>query len=123
MTGKFKSDENKNVLGKFKSEVGSKIITEFLALSPKSYSYKYCAKEVKKAKGVSLSVSDKTMDFADYRRVLDSNQSQTRTIYGIRSFNQQLYTTCSDKVVLTSFYDKFKMIDSVNCVPFGYNQT
>ena len=111
------------MLGKFKSEVGSKIITEFLALSPKSYSYKYCNEEIKKAKGVSLSVSDKTMEFADYRRVLDSNQSQTRTIYGIRSFNQQLYTTCEDKVVLTSFYDKMVMIDSVNCVPFGYNPT
>ena len=123
MTGKFKSDKNKNVLGKFKSEVGSKIITEFLALSPKSYSYKYSTKEVKKAKDVSLSVSDKTMDFADYKRVLDSNQSQTRTINGIRSLNQQLYTTCEEMVVLTSFYDKFKMIDSINCVPFGYNQT
>ena len=123
MTGKFKSDKNKNVLGKFKSEVGSKIITEFLALSPKSYSYKYCTKEIKKAKGVSLSVSDKTMEFADYKRVLDSNQSQTRTIYGIRSFNHQLYTTCEDKGVLTSFYGKFKMIDSISCVPFGYNPT
>ena len=120
MTGKFKSDKNKNVLGKFKSEVGSKIITEFVALSPKSYSYKYCNKEIKKAKGVGLSVSDKTMEFADYKRVLDSNQGQTRTIYGIRSFNQQLYTTCSDKVVLTSFYDKMKMIDSINCEPFGF---
>jgi hypothetical protein len=98
-------------------------MSEFFALSPKSYSYKYCAMETKKAKGLSLSVSDKTMEFADYKKVLDSNQSQTITIYGIRSFNQQLYTTCEDKVVLTSFYDKFKMIDSVNCVPFGYNPT
>ena len=68
---------------------------------------------------MSLAFSDKTMEFADYKRVLDSNQSQTRTIYGIRSFNQQLYTTCEDKVVLTSFYDKMKMIDSINCEPFG----
>ena len=100
--------------------MGSKIITEFVALSPKSYCYKYCNKEVKKAKGVGLSISDKTMDFADYKRVLDSNQGQTRTVYGIRSFNQQLYTTCSDKVVLTSFYDKLKLVDSINCVPFGF---
>ena len=120
MTGKFKSLKNDNVLGKFKSEVGSKIITEFVALSPKSYSYKYCEKEIKKAKGVSLAISDKTMEFSDYKRVMDSNQSQTRTIYGIRSFNQQLYTTCSDRVVLTSFYDKAVMVDSINCLPFGY---
>ena len=120
MTGKFRSDKNTNVLGKFKSEVGSKIITEFVALSPKSYCYKYCLQEVKKAKGVSLSISDKTMDFADYKRVLDSNQPQTRTIYGIRSFNQQLFTTCEDKIVLTSFYDKLRMINSIDCEPFGF---
>ena len=115
--------KNTNVLGKFKSEVGSAIITEFVALSPKSYSYKYCSKEVKKAKGVSLSVLEKTMQFSDYKRVLDSNQSQTRTIYGIRSFNQQLFTTCEDKVVLTSFYDKFVMLNAIDCEPFGYTST
>ena len=120
MTGKFKSDKNKNVLGKFKSEVGSNIITEFVALNPKSYSYKYCNKEIKKAKGMSLSVSDKTIKTDDYKWVLDSNQIQTRTIYGIRSFNQQLYTTCEDKVALASFYDKLKMHDSINCEPFGF---
>ncbi len=80
MTGNIKSAWNKNVLGKFKSEVCSKIITEFVALSPKSYSYTYCEKEIKKAKGVSLAVSDKTMEVADYKRASDSNQSQTRTI-------------------------------------------
>ena len=58
MTGKFRSDKNTNVLGKFKSEVGSQIITEFVALSPKSYCYKYCQQEVKKAKGVSLAISE-----------------------------------------------------------------
>ena len=42
-----------------KNETGSKVITEFLALSPKSYAYKYCGKETKKAKGVALSVSEK----------------------------------------------------------------
>ena len=120
VTGKFNNENTKNVLGKFTSEVGSNIKPEFIALSPKSYSYKYCHKEIKKAKGVSLSVSDKTMEFADYKRVLDSNQSQMRTIYGIRSFNQQLDTTCEDKVILTSFYDKLKMLDSINCEPFGF---
>ena len=63
-----------------KNEVAEKIITEFVALSPKSYAYKYCETEVKTAKGVSLSVSEKTMDFNDYKRVLDSNNSQTRKI-------------------------------------------
>ncbi len=33
IAGNFRSDRNTNVLGKFKSEVGSNIITEFVALS------------------------------------------------------------------------------------------
>lgn len=121
MDDKYKSDANKGVLGKFKSEVGSKIITEFCALSPKSYSYKYCQKECKKAKGVSLSVSDKTMSFEDYKLVLESNKFQTRNIYAIRSFNQNIFTTLTPKVVLNSFYDKMKLDDAINCTPFGYN--
>ena len=60
------------------------------------------------------------MAFSDYKRVLDSNQPQTRTIYGIRSFNQQLYTTCEDKIVLTSFYDKLRMLNSIDNEPFGF---
>ena len=125
LTGKYWSDNNESVLGKMKLEVGSNIITEFCALSPKSYCYKYfeklyCEKEVKKAKGVSLAVSAKTMEASDYKRVLDSNQSQTRKIHGIRSFNQQLYTTCEDKVVLNSFYDKMILVDNINCLPYGY---
>jgi len=121
LTGKFKKDDNNNILGKFKNETGSKVITEFLALSPKSYSYKYCEKEVKKAKGVAFPVSEKTMSFNDYHRVLDSNQGQTRPIYSIRSFNQTIYTYVEDKIVLTSWYDKMCLLDSVNCQPFGYN--
>ena len=60
------------------------------------------------------------MTFSDYKRVLDSNQPQTRTIYGIRSFNQQLFTTCEDKIVLTSFYDKMVLVNSIDCLPFGF---
>ncbi len=94
-----------------------------MALSPKSYCYNYGSEEVKKAKGVSLAISEKTMTFSDYKRVLDSNKTQTRTIYGIRSFNQQLFTTVEDKVVLSSFYDKFRMLNSVDCEPFGFVAT
>ena len=121
MEGKYKSTKNENVLGKFKSEVGSKIITEFCALSAKSYSFKYCDLEVKKAKGVSKAVTDKLINFEDYKRCMESNNIQTRPIYSIQSFNQQIYTTLTDKVSHSPFYDKMKLLDSINCVPYGYN--
>ena len=76
---------------------------------------------MKNCDGVSLAVSDKTTDFSDFKRVLDSNQSQTRTIYWIRSFNQQLFSTAKDNIVLTSYYDKMKLIDPINCEPCGFN--
>ena len=34
LTGKWKSTKNESVLGKMKNEVGDKMITEFVALSP-----------------------------------------------------------------------------------------
>ena len=123
LTGKWKSTKNESVLCKMKNEVGDKIITEFVALSPTSYAYKYCEKEVKKAKGVSLSVSEKTMDFQNHKRVLDSNNSQKREIHGIRSFSQQIFIHVEDKVVFHSFYDKMKMVDSINCLPFAFAES
>ena len=70
---------------------------------------------------MAYAVSEKTMDFNDYRRVLDSNQSQTRPTYGVRSLNQQLFTACEDKLAPNSFYGKMVSLDSINTIPFGYD--
>jgi hypothetical protein len=122
MSGWLQNNDNCQVLGKMKSEVGSKLITEFVGLSPKSYSYKYCCdKQCKKSKGVSLAVSDKTMDFDDYKRVMVNRNYQTRPIFNIKSFNQQIYTTVEDKVVLNAFYDKLQLLNDIDCIPFGFN--
>ena len=59
----MKNKEHYNGLGKFKSEVNENIITEFCALNPKSYAYKYLEKGAiktgKRAKGISKAVVDK----------------------------------------------------------------
>jgi hypothetical protein len=46
----------------------------------------------------------------------------TKEVTAIRSFDHKIYTCTTKKVVLTGYYDKMQMIDSVDCVPFGYKK-
>ena len=51
-TGLYQWEKNKKVIGLMKDELGGKIITEFVTLRPKTYSYLTDdGKEDKKAKG------------------------------------------------------------------------
>ena len=55
---------NKKVIGLMKDELGGKIMTEFMALRPKLYSYKkLCGSEDKKCKGIKKCVVKKTLTF------------------------------------------------------------
>ena len=81
-------------------------------------------KNKKVCKGVKAVVLKNEIKHKDYVHVLETNEPAKRDIISIRSFNHQLYThKTEDKIALSSFYDKMQMIDSVNCVPFGYNPT
>ena len=117
------------MLGKLKDEVNTLIMNEFLALNPKVYSIihqdqdktgQIIDKNKKTMKGVSKAVVKKEITHKDYKHVIDTNNPLTKNITSIRSFNHQLYTYKQPKVALTSFYDKMKMVDAINCVPFGY---
>ena len=55
--------------------------------------------------------------------MLNTNEPIKRDVISIRSFDHQLFTHKTiGKVALTSFYDKFKMIDNNNNLPYGYGQ-
>ena len=57
-----------------KDELGSGIITEFVALRPKTYSYKTDDfTELKKAKGTKKCVIRKMLRFSDYKNCLLGN--------------------------------------------------
>ena len=120
---KHKDKSNYNVLGKFKSEVGENIITEFCSLNPKCYAYRYLVedktKENKKAKGISMPVVEQTMQFSDYHDVMTTTEPQSRKTYNIRPFNQQLFTALEEKQSLSPFYDKMRLLDAINCEPYG----
>ena len=104
------------------------MITEFLALNPKVYSFKYQqelsnndVKNKKVLKGVSKTVVKKEIDHKDYVHVLNTDEKIDKTVTSIRSFNHQLFTYVQNKTALTSFYDKMHMVDNNTCVPFGFN--
>ena len=123
----LKDDTNKKVIGKFKDECESLVITEFLALNPKVYSFKYsenleCSKikNKKTLKGVSKITVKNEITHEDYVNVLNTDKKEIRNVCSIRSFNHQLFTFVQDKIALSSYYDKLKMINYNEGVPYGY---
>ena len=63
--------KNKKVIGLMKDELGGKIITEFVTLSPKTYSFLTDdGKEDKKAKGTKKCIIKKMIKFNDYKKCL-----------------------------------------------------
>ena len=63
--------KNKKVIGLMKDELGGKIITEFITLRPKTYTYLTDdGKEDKKAKGTKKCVIKRMIKFDDYKRCL-----------------------------------------------------
>jgi hypothetical protein len=121
----LKCKDNENRLGAFKDELHSLVMTEFLALNPKTYAFRWQKKdlnfgETKKAKGVPKATVDKDMQFESYAKVLEEGNLARRETTNIGSFNQQLFTFNTTKIVLNAFYDKMKMLDRINCQPFGF---
>ena len=67
--------KNKKVIGLMKDELGGGIITEFVALRPKTYSYMTDEFiEMKKAKGTKKCVIKKMLKFEDYKKCLFDNE-------------------------------------------------
>ena len=63
--------KNKKIIGLMKDELGGKIITEFVTLRPKTYSFLTDdGKEDKKAKGTKKCVIKKMIKFNDYKKCL-----------------------------------------------------
>ena len=82
---------NKKVIGLMKDELGGAIMTEFMALRPKLYSYKKLdgsedtagQDEVKKCKGIKKCIVKKTLTFEDYKTCLfnDSTENSSQLMF------------------------------------------
>ena len=115
--------KNKKVIGLMKDELGGEIITEFITLRPKTYSYLTDdSKEDKKAKGTKKCVIKKMIKFNDYKKCLLLNDKvilklQQRFI----SNKHDVYTENVNKIALSNNDDK-RIISSnkITSYPYGY---
>ena len=98
---------NKKVIGLMKDELVGKIMTDFMALRPKLYSYKKpdCS-EHKKFKGIKKCVVKKTLTFEDYKTCLFSDSTEYRSQLMFRSAEHQVHTIEVNKVTLNRNDDK-----------------
>ena len=100
---------NKEVIGLMKDKLGGAIMTEFVALRPKLYSYrKLDGAEDKKCKGIKKCVVKKTLTFEDYKACLlnQTNESVYRSQLMFRSSKHEVHTIEVNKVALNRDDDK-----------------
>ena len=87
--------------------MGGKIITEFVALRPKTYSYldDNC-NEHKKAKGTKKCVIKQKIMFQNFQDCLFNNKKVYRSQERFKSYNHDVYTEEVNKIALSSNDDK-----------------
>ena len=113
---------NKKVVGLMKDELGGGIITEFVALRPKTYSYRTDdLVELKKAKGTKKCVVKKMLGFDDYKKCLFEKEKVLKLQQRLESENNSVYTECINKIALSCDDDK-KIVtsDGITSYPYGY---
>ena len=107
-----------------KNELGGKIVIEFIALRPKTYSYlKDGCKEDKKAKGTKNCVIKRRPKFNDYKDCLLNNEIILKSQQRFKSERQDAYTDEICKIALSSNDDKrMKTFDRITSYPYGYKE-
>jgi len=115
------SNKNKKVIGKMKDEACGEILTEFVGLRPKLYSFKLGGEDHKKCKGVKKAVVQKSITHEDYVRCLLDKKPLLRTMRIIRSELHEMYTVEINKVALDYSDDKRKILeDGINTLALGH---
>ena len=98
---------NKKVIGLMKDELGGAIMTKFVALRPKLYSYKVLdGSEDKKCKGIKKCVVKKTLTFEDYKTCLFNDSTEYRSQLMFRLSKHEVHTIEVNKVALNRDDDK-----------------
>ena len=113
---------NKKVIGLMKDELGGKIITEFVTLRPKTYSYLTDdSKEDKKAKGTKKCIIKKMIKFNDYKKCLLNDEVILKSQQRFISKKHDVYTKNINKIALSNNDDKrIVSSDKITSDPYGY---
>ena len=107
--------KNKKVIGLMKDELGGRIITEFIALRPKTYSnLTDDFKEDKKAKGTKKCVIKRMIRFNDYKNCLLNGEVVLKSQQRFESKGHDVYTE--------NIYKISRLIgsDKITSYPYGY---
>ena len=114
--------KNKKVIRLMKDELCGKLITEFVTLRPKTYSYlTEDGKEDKKAKGTKKLVIKKTIKFNDYKKCLLNDEVILKSQQKFISKKYDVYTENINKIALSNDDDKrIVSSDKITSYPYGY---
>ena len=99
--------KNKKVIILMKDELGEKIMTEFAALRPKTYSYLMDdGNSDKKARGTKKRVIKRTLKFNGYKDCLLKNEIILKSQQRFKSEAHNVYTEEVNKIAISSNDDK-----------------
>ena len=114
--------KNKKVIGLMKDELVGKIITEFVALIQKTYSYLTDdCKEDKKAKGTKKCVIKRELKFNNCKDYLLNDKVVLKPQQRFKSERHDVYTENVNKIALSSNDDKrLQTFYKITTYPYGY---
>ena len=104
---------NNKVPSKFKHELGSRIIEEIIALSPKTYSFKNYPKNTKE-KEIKKHNDARHIDYYD---ALMNNTQRTVDECRIQKVGDNMTTTKTSKISLNTFDDKRFYVNNIKSYP------
>ena len=124
--------KRKKILGKFKDDISGKIMTKFVSLREKPYSFligEYIDEDYeknrivnKKAKGTKKCVVKRKILFNNYLDSLFKNKVLYRSQRRFRSDHHKVYTEEVNKIALSSNDDKrIQAFDRVTTYPYSTN--
>ena len=105
-----------------KDELGGKIITEFVTLRPKTYSFLTDdGKGDKKAKGTKKCIIKKMIKFNDYKKCLLNGEIILKSEQRFISNKHDVYTESINKIALSNNDDKrIVLSNKITSYPYGY---